>query len=105
MKIDCFRQVCAMKGVAICNWCGYLRKWCGYLLLVWLFAIGVAISFSVSRAPVGAKNNSEYQSHVHGDIMVITLHCRNIDGLGDLDMTVLGTINNGNKWCKQIDMP
>ena len=52
-----------MKGVAISQWCGYFRKWCGYFILVWLFHFGVAIyengvaiSFSISRAPVGAKN-------------------------------------------------
>ena len=54
-----------MKGVAISQWCGYFRKWCGYFILVWLFHFGVAIyengvaiSFSVSRAPVGAKNHA-----------------------------------------------
>ena len=52
------RQTCAMKGVAIYKWCGYLRKRCGYLQMVWLFTIGVAIYEngvailnSISRAP------------------------------------------------------
>ena len=58
MKKFALRQTCAMNGVAIYDWCGYLRKWCGYLLMVWLstngvaiYEKGVAISFSVSRAP------------------------------------------------------
>ena len=58
MKIDCSRQTCAMNGVAISQWCGYFRKWCGYFIMVWLFHFGVAIyengvaiSFSISRAP------------------------------------------------------
>ena len=52
------RQTCAMNGVAISQWCGYFRKWCGYFIMVWLFHFGVAIyengvaiSFSISRAP------------------------------------------------------
>ena len=63
------RQTCAMKGVAICNWCGYLQKWCGYLLLVWLFAIGVAIcengvaiSNSISRAPCRSQKDKIIKS-------------------------------------------
>ena len=58
MKKFALRQTCAMNGVAIYDWCGYLRKWCGYLRMVWLstngvaiYEKGVAISISVSRAP------------------------------------------------------
>ena len=51
------RQTCAMKGVAICNWCGYLQKWCGYLLLVWLFAKMVWLfQTAFLGLLVGAKN-------------------------------------------------
>ena len=59
------RQTCAMKGVAIYKWCGYLRKRCGYLQMVWLFTIGVAIYEngvailnSISRAPCWSQKPS-----------------------------------------------
>ena len=62
------RQTCAMKGVAIYKWCGYLRKRCGYLQMVWLFTIGVAIYEngvailnSISRAPCRSQKRTEGQ--------------------------------------------
>ena len=67
MKIDCSRQTCAMNGVAISQWCGYFIKWCGYFIMVWLFHFGVAIyengvaiSFSISRAPCRSQKESEH---------------------------------------------
>ena len=54
MKFLCSRQVWLTKGVAIYHWCGYLP------FKVWLFTMGVAISFSIFRAPVRAKKEKTW---------------------------------------------
>ena len=56
-KFDTNRQTWTMNGVAIYQWCGYLRKWCGYLLMVWLSTKKVWLfHLAFLGLLVGAKN-------------------------------------------------
>ena len=53
MPVYALSMIC---NAEICSETSLYPKRCGFLPLVWIFTLkGVAISFSISRAPVGAN--------------------------------------------------